>query len=123
MKKVLVSILIVCLYSFPYVYFSMYQDFTNRLMVGYLVMIVATSLLAFFGKFLSNIIVLIIGNILSFLVSLYFINEMVGTESWESYFKPLSSFQLLFFVSILNIIPQSIAIFFSRKYKNKVKIK
>lgn len=47
MKKTVIGILIVCLYCFPFVYFSMHQDFENSLMLGYLIMIIVTSLLAF----------------------------------------------------------------------------
>lgn len=65
MKKVVIGILIVCPYCFPFVYNSMYQDFTNRSMLGYLLMLTATFLLAFAGKLLSHSIYLIIGNILS----------------------------------------------------------
>ncbi|MDF2065544.1 hypothetical protein [Bacillus sp. Cr_A10] len=108
------------LYCFPFVYFSMYQDFANRSMLGYLIMIVVTSLLAFFGKFFSNSIPFIIGNILSVITSFYFIHEMTGNERWNGYFKPLTTYQLLMLVSFLNLIPQFFAMNLANKYKNKV---
>ncbi|ALC87795.1 hypothetical protein AM499_19785 [Bacillus sp. FJAT-22090] len=120
MRKIGITILIAILYCFPFVYFSIYQDFANRSMLGYLIMIVVTSLLAFFGKFFSNSIPFIIGNILSVITSFYFIHEMTGNERWNGYFKPLTPYQLLMLVSFLNLIPQFFAMNLTNKYKNKV---
>ncbi|SDN15459.1 hypothetical protein SAMN05518871_103451 [Psychrobacillus sp. OK028] len=117
MRKIVIGILIVCLYCIPFVYFSMHQDFANRSMHGYLTMIVVTSLLAFFGKLFSNSIPLIIGNILSVIISFYFISEMTVNERWGGYFKPLTPYQLLILVSFFNLIPQ----FFSLKLANRYK--
>ena len=117
MRKIVIGILIVCLYCFPFVYFSMHQDFANRSMLGYFTMIVVTSLLAFFCRYSSNSIPFIIGNILSFITSFYFISEMTGNERWGGYFKPLTSYQLLILVSILNLIPQFLAFKLVKKYK------
>lgn len=122
MRKIVIGILIVFLYCFPFVYFSMYQDFANHSMLGYLVMIVATSLLAFVGTFFSNPIFLVIGNILSLIISYYFLGEMSGNERWGGYFKPLSPNQLLILVSFLNLIPQLIAMKLSNSYRNKNKV-
>ena len=121
MRKIIIGILIACLYCFPFVYFSMHQDFVNGSMFGYLIMIVVTSLLAFLGKRFSNLIFLIIGNILSVIISFYFISEMTGNERWGGYFKPLSPYQLLILVSFLNLIPQFLTIMIADKRKNKVK--
>ena len=118
MRKVIVGILIVCLYCFPFVYFSMLQDFANGSMLGYLIMIVVTSLLAYFGKLYNSTIFVIIGNILSVVVSFYFINEMNGNERWGGYFKPLAPYQLLILVSILNVFPQLIAMRLAVKKRN-----
>lgn len=121
MRKVGISILIFCLYCFPFVYFSMHQDFANGSMLGYLIMIVATSLLAFFGKLYSNSIPLIFGNLVSGIISFYFISEMAGNERWGGYFKPLTPYQLLIFVTFLNLIPQFFTKKLAVKYKNRVK--
>lgn len=121
MRKIVIGILIVCLYCFPFIYFSMHQDFANGSMLGYLIMIVVTSLLAFLGKLFSNSIFLIIGNILSIIISFYFISEMTGNERWGGYFKPLTPYQLLILVSILNLIPQFFTIMFANRHKNKIK--
>lgn len=121
MRKIVIGILIVCLYCFPFVYFSMHQDFANRSMIGYLIMIVVTSLLAFFGKLCQNSISLIIGNIVSVIISFYFISEMTVNVRWGGYFKPLTPNQLLILVSFLNLIPQFFAMKLANRHKNKVK--
>ncbi|PAE15873.1 hypothetical protein CHH91_11795 [Virgibacillus sp. 7505] len=120
MKKAVVGILIVCLYCFPYVYNSMYQDFTYRSMLGYLLMLVATLLLSFLGKLFSHPIYLIIGNIFSVIISFYFISQMAWNEDWGGYFKPLTPNQLLIFASVLFLIPQVIAIRLAKKLKDKM---
>ncbi|GIN61956.1 hypothetical protein J27TS8_19490 [Robertmurraya siralis] len=77
----------VFLYCFPFVYFSMSQDFTNRSMLGSLVMIVATTLLlAFFGALSNNFIFIVIGNILSPIISYFFMGEMSENERWGGLF-------------------------------------
>ncbi|MEC1719838.1 hypothetical protein [Schinkia azotoformans] len=120
MGKIGIGIVIICLYCFPFVYISMYQDYANHSMLGYLIMIIATSLLAFFGKLFINSLFPIIGNLLSVIISFYFINGMVGNEHWSGYFKPLTPYQLLILVSFLNLIPQFLATNFAKKLKNKV---
>ncbi|WP_102692193.1 hypothetical protein [Rummeliibacillus pycnus] len=122
MKKIVIGILIVCLYSFPFVYFSMYQDFANGSMLAYLMMIVLTSLLAYLGQFLCNSIPFVLGNIVSAIISYYFNVRMEDTYGWDGgYFKPFSSTQLLVIVSVFNLIPQLIAMRLAKKYKNTVK--
>jgi len=95
----------------------MNQDFSKRSMFGYLFMIVVTSLLAYSGKLYSNSISLIIGNILSVLISFYFISEMTGNERWGGYFKPLTPYQLLMLISFLNLIPQFFALKLANRHK------
>lgn len=47
MRKLGLNLLIIIVYCFPFVYFAMDKDFNNGSMVGYLMMIVITSLIAF----------------------------------------------------------------------------
>ncbi|GIP16171.1 hypothetical protein J40TS1_18130 [Paenibacillus montaniterrae] len=121
MRKIIMGILIACLYCFPFVYFSMHQDFENRSMLGYLLMIVVTVLLAILGKLFSSSLFIIIGNIFSLILSFYFISEMAGNAEWSGYFKPLSPNQFLLLVSILNLIPQLMSMLLAKKFTNKVK--
>jgi hypothetical protein len=102
----------------------MKQDFTKHSMIGYLIMIVATSFLAFVSKYFYNLIPFIIGNVLSFVISYYFNANMSETEMWDGgYFKPFTSSQLLVVVSLLNLIPQYIAIVLANKVHNVKKKK
>lgn len=119
MREIAIGTTIICLYCFPFVYFSMHQDFVTRSMLGYLLMILVTSLLAFISKRFGNSISFIMGNILSFIISFYFISEMSDSEQWVGYFKPLAPNQLLIIVSFLNLIPQFFALKFASKHKNK----
>ena len=121
MRKTGINIFIFCLYGFPFVYFSMYQDFANQSMLGYWLMIAATAFLAFIGQFFSNSIPIILGNLASGIISFYFIGEMAGNERWGGYFKPLSPYQLLLFVTVLNLIPQLLAMKLAERFRNKVK--
>lgn len=101
----------------------MKQDFANRSMIGYLIMIVSTSLLAFLVKYFCNFIPFIIGNILSMLISFYFNRGMSDTEMWDGgYFKPFSSSQLIVVVSLLNLIPQYIAMILAKKVHSIKKV-
>lgn len=87
-------------------------------------MIVMTSLFAFLGKFLCNSIPFIIGNIVSAVSSFYFIGRMEDTLGigWDGgYFKPFSASQLLVIVSVLNLIPQFLAMMLANGHKNNVK--
>lgn len=122
MSKLVISILIVCLYCFPFVYFSMYLDFANSSMLGYLIMIVGTSILAFFGKFFCNTIPFIIGNIVSVIISFYFLNMLevkLGVDWDGGYFTLIIPYQLLLLVSFLNLIPQVFVMKLANRYKKK----
>ena len=122
MRNIVIGFLIVCLYCFPFVYFSMYQDFSNHTMLGYLIAVVVTSILAILGKLNStskSFIFIIIGNVLSLIISFHLISEMSGNERWGSYFKPLYPYQFLIFVSLLNLIPQLLVMKLAGKYKKE----
>lgn len=116
MGKIAVNFLILCLYCFPFAYFSMYKDFTDHSMIGYLLMIIITSSVAFWSKYFNKIFIFFIGNILSAIISYYFISNTF-CEQWNIYFKPLIPYQLLILVSLLNLIPQLFALKLAVKYR------
>ncbi len=113
------GIIILCLYCFPFVYFSMYIDFVNNLMFGYLIMIVSTAILAFISKFFRNSFIIVSGNFLSLLFSLYFTSLLTDNDYWTGYFKPFWPYQLVILVTILNLIPQLIAIKLSSNFRKR----
>ncbi|MEC0090117.1 hypothetical protein [Paenibacillus macquariensis] len=118
-EKLGLNILILGLYGFPFVYFSMYKDFSNGSMIGYLLMLIVVSMVAFFATFIISVTSLIIGNIVSTVLSYYFIHNMTANVLWGSYFSPLMPSQLFILVSILMLIPQLIAIILARIIKKK----
>lgn len=121
MRRIGGNLLIICLYCFPFVYISMYKDFENGSMIGYVIMIIITSLLAFFGKLSKHTNALIIGNIASAFVSYYFITTMSGDSRWDgAYFKPFGPTRLLILVTLLNLIPQFISMKLAVSFKRKV---
>ncbi|MCS0542647.1 hypothetical protein NXY55_21985, partial [Aeromonas veronii] len=82
-----------------------------------------TSILAFLAKYFCNFIPFIIGNILSMIISFYFNGGMSDIEMWDGgYFKPFSSSQLIVVVSLLNLIPQYIAMILAKKVHNINKV-
>ncbi|WP_280770827.1 hypothetical protein [Salipaludibacillus daqingensis] len=119
MKKIVLTIFIISLLSFPFVYFSMQQDFENGSMIGYMMMIIFMAMIAFFGKLSNVTVAIIIGNMISALLSFYLIADMTTNSQWEDYFKPLTPMQLFILVSILNIIPQ----LFAMKLASVMKLK
>lgn len=122
MRSIVIGSLIVCLYCFPFVYFSMYQDFSNHTVLGYLFVVIVSAILALLSKLNStskSFIFMIIGNVLSFIISFHLISEMSGNERWGNYFKPLYPYQLLIFVSLLNLILQLLVMKLAGKYKKE----
>ncbi|OMD90550.1 hypothetical protein BSK49_08200 [Paenibacillus odorifer] len=121
MRKLGLNLLIIIVYCFPFVHFAMDKDFNNGSMVGYLMMIVITSLIAFLGKWSNNIMAIVIGNIASAFVSYYFISNLSGEGGWDgTFFKPLGPTGSFIFFSMLNLIPQFLAMKLANKFKKKV---
>jgi hypothetical protein len=121
MKKTVITLLLICLLSFPYVFFAMYLDFSKGSMLGYGIMVGMSLILGYTTRFSAALPVLVIGNLLSFTISYYLNTSMAGSEKWGWYFKPLTSQQLLILVSILNLIPQIIGIKSFRNSKDNDK--
>lgn len=98
----------------------MYNDFKTGSMMGYLLMIIITSLLAFYGKRSNHTRAIIIGNLASALVSYYFISTMSGDSRWDGiYFKPFGPTIVFIWVSFLNLIPQFISMKLAVTLKRK----
>lgn len=117
MLRTITGITTLCLYCFPFAYFSMYIDFSSNLMFGYLIMVVSTAILAFINKFFRNSFIIVSGNILSLLFSLYFTSLLAHNDYWTGYFKPFWPYQLVILVTVFNLIPQLIAIKLSSNFR------
>ncbi|MCM3765134.1 hypothetical protein [Neobacillus niacini] len=121
MKKGIISILLFSLLSFPYVFIAMFLDVSQGSMLGYGIMAVMSLILGYTARYFGLVPVLVIGNLVSLVISYYLNTTMAGHEKWGWYFKPLTSQQLLIVVSILNLIPQILGLTIHRNQKDKPK--
>lgn len=104
MKKTIINILNLILSGVPFIFISMYLDYTKRSMIGYLIMILTYILLASINSAkIKKTIVL--GNLISYSLSYVFIiNIPIGP--WDGYFKPFSTTDFLIFATVLSILMQ-----------------
>ncbi len=117
MKNLLIKIALIVFYSVPYVFLAMNDDAVNGTMWFYGNMIIALALLTFISKKTHNKMIVVIGNICSFVTSFIFMFHF-RTEKWEWYFKPLADTQLLIIVSVISFAIQSIFIFRKTKIQD-----
>lgn len=118
MNKKSIKILMLLAYCIPYGYLSMEGDFSSGTMLFYGLMIICLGALVTISIKTKNTIVVIIGNILSFISSYIFISQN-QTEDWASYFKPFVPFDLLILITVITFVIQLLFIFRSRR-KNKI---
>lgn len=116
MKKHIISILILLIYGTPFVFISMYLDYTQRSMLGYLLMISAYIFLSCIHRFNNNKFIIFLGNIISFALSYSLANRVTSGR----YFKPFWPSDFVIFVTILSILIQ---IFLKNLVKKKTKSK
>lgn len=109
MKKGLVGLIVLIGYTVPFVYFALLEDFKMGTLLGYLLLLVMFTALAYVGQRVSHLLFVVVGNIVSYFVSIYFAGQR-NDFGWDGYFKPLTAEQLIFFVSLLMLIPQLIAV-------------
>lgn len=103
-------ILVLLFYCLPFGYYGMYLDYTKGSLLGYLLMIIIGLALAYICKVFLFIPVLVVGNVLSAISSLYFIHMMDIKEDWGYFFKPFRQTTLFFIIFLLNCIPQWLVI-------------
>lgn len=118
MKKNIVSILILLIYATPFVFISMYLDYTQRSMLGYLIMILAYIFLSCIHKLNNNKYIIFLGNFISFLLS-YLLANRVTSGGWGGYFKPFGPSDFVIFITILSILLQ----LFFKNLVNKINSK
>lgn len=121
MKHLYVKIILLILYCFPYVYLAMDADLRKKSTLLYGIIIFCFLVYSIILRKIKNIQVLIIGNILSYLSSYYFIS-INETEKWSWYFKPFTSTGLLILISVILFTFQLIVILYtgSKKLKKDV---
>ncbi|WP_215115698.1 hypothetical protein [Exiguobacterium sp. s80] len=119
MKRVKIGVMLLCFYAIPFVFLALFEDFKTGTLLGYGLMLVGMSSLAFVSQRVSHVGFVILGNLISFAVSYYALGSMGAETYWEGYFKPLTSGQLLILVSVVNVVPQFIAILVAVSLRRK----
>lgn len=109
MKKGLVGLIVLIGYTVPFVYFALLEDFKMGTLLGYVLLLVMFTALAYVGQRFSHLLFVVVGNLVSYFVSVYFAGQR-NDFGWDGYFKPLTAEQLILFVSLLMLIPQLIAV-------------
>lgn len=118
MNKWLIRGLLLIGYCIPFAFLSMYGDVTYDTMLLYGLMIAGLSLLCFSVIKSKQFIVVILGNILSFITSFICIQQFytnINTDKWSWYFKPFTATAMLVIISILALLIQLVFIYFHWK--------
>lgn len=119
MNEKSIKVLMLLVYSVPYVYLAMKGDATSGTMIFYGFMILCFGILCRTVIKTNNPIILIIGNILSFISSYLFTSRNLPSEEWSWYFKPTTPIGLLLIITIVSFIIQILFIFnFNKNKKN-----
>ena len=117
MKRSIIRVLLILGYCIPFVFLAMNEDASTGTLWFYLIMILGFSSLCYGGIKTNNYIVVIIGNIVSFISSCIFALNFY-TDKWEYYFKPFLPNQLIIFETVIAFLIQIIfVIYYVRKKK------
>lgn len=109
MKGNFLKIFLLLVYCVPFVFLAMNEDAVFGTCWFYLVMIVVFGVLAYLCVKTKNVLMLYVGNGLSFVSSCFFAWNF-QTPKWEYYFKPFLPNQLIIFETIVAIVLQSIIV-------------
>lgn len=122
MKKTwLIRVLLLIAYCVPYAFLAINGDATSGTMLFYGVMVAAFSLLCWSSIKTNNMMIVFIGNVISFLSS-YIVALSCDLESMAWYFKPFTAQSLLITISVVVTVIQVIAVIvYKVKTRNAVK--
>ena len=110
MKKTgLVRGLLLIAYCVPYTFLAINGDATSGTMLFYGVMVAAFSLLCWGSIKTNNMMIVLIGNVISFLSS-YIATLSGDLESRAGYFKPFTAESLLITISVVVTVIQVITV-------------
>jgi len=113
MNKIqIIRVLLLIAYCIPFSFFSVNEDATFGTMKLYGFMVIGFAFLCWVALKTKNIVILYIGNILSF-ISSYISAKLSGLESMGDYFKPFTSYDLIIVISVIAIIIQTIVVIMS----------
>lgn len=120
MKRTITKALLLLGYCLPFVFFAMNEDATTGTLWFYLIMIAGFGTLCFVSIKTKNYLIVVVGNILSFVSSCIFA-WFFQTEKWEYYFKPFLPNQLIIFETIIVFLIQIIFdVYYSRKSNKSI---
>ena len=118
MKKRKIDILILLIYSVPYVFLGMLADYAWHSIVPYLLMVAAIVALLCYCMKTQRLIFAAIGNLLSLLDSGIF-TRAFATENWSFYFKAYSPVVRTLWFSIILIVLQVVIWWFVRTWQKE----
>lgn len=119
MKKIVVSLIIIALFCVPVAYLALKIDFEQASMIGYIPLIGTSIVLSVIGTKYNCIPAVVVGNIVSLIISYYFVSHYNGGDRWEGYFKPFNASIMLYIISVLNLIPQLITFLIIKRVTKK----
>ena len=114
MKKWSIRVALLLLYCIPFAFLSVNGDAQSRTMLFYVVMVIGFAGLCVISLKTSNIPIIYVGNILS-LASSYIVGKISGLEPMGYYFKPFTSYFLIFVISVLATILQTVLVLSVRR--------
>ncbi len=114
MKKWSIRVALLLLYCIPFAFLSVNGDAQSRTMLFYVVMVIGFAGLCIISLNTSNIPIIYVGNILS-LASSYIVGKISGLEPMGYYFKPFTSYFLIFAISVLATILQTVLVLSVRR--------
>lgn len=122
MKTWWIGLVVLAGYSIPFVYLALLEDFKTGTLLGYLLLLVRFTVLAFTGQRWGHLLFVIAGNVLSYFISVYAAGQ-TDAYGFDGYFKPLTAEQLILLISLLMLIPQLIAIVVTMSLEAKKRVK
>lgn len=120
MKKRKMDILILLIYSVPYVFLGMLGDYAWHSIVPYLLMAGAMVALLSYCMKTGRMIFAVLGNLLSLLSSGIF-TRAFATENWNFYFKAYSPVVRTLWFSVILIVLQAVIWWFVTAYQKENK--
>ncbi len=108
-KSLMIRIALLIAYCTPFAFLSVNGDATSGTMIFYGVMIISFAMLCCGIIKTNNILILYVGNALSF-ISSYLTAKFSGLEPMGHYFKPFTAHSLIVVISIIAIVIQMIIV-------------
>ena len=119
MKKWMGRTALLLLYCIPFAFISVNADAQSGTVLFYVFMAIGLAGLCTICLKTNNVPVIYAGNILSF-ASSYLAGKISGLEPMGYYFKPFTSYSLIFAVSVLAAVLQMVPLLFVGRKKKEI---